>query len=80
MVKRVVGLSAKGKRVGEDNPRAVLTDHDVQLLLALHQEGYGYAKLARMFEVAKSSVQSIITGRTRGKTVQRYRTVRTRAE
>lgn len=32
---RVVKVNDKGARIGEDHPRAKLTDHDVDLILAL---------------------------------------------
>lgn len=35
MPKRLIGVNAAGFRVGQDNPNAVLTDHDVELLLGL---------------------------------------------
>lgn len=69
----VVGLSASGRRVGESHPRAVLTDHEVDLLLELHDDGYSLAWLAEKFEIAKSTAHSIVSGRTRAIRPERYR-------
>jgi hypothetical protein len=55
-----------GNRIGESHPRAVLTDHEVGLLLQLREEGYSYPWLAAKFEVSTMSVRSICRGRTRG--------------
>ena len=63
--KCLVAVNARGSAIGEDHPRAVLTNHEVDLLLELRAEGYSYAWLADKFEVAKSTVFGICTGRTR---------------
>lgn len=55
-----------GKLVGESHHKAVLTDHEVELLLDLHEEGMSHAWLAEKFEISKVSVWSICSGRTRG--------------
>ena len=56
----------KRPRCGEEHAKARLTDHEVQLMRSLHErKGAGYKNLARRFEVAVSTVQSICTYRTR---------------
>lgn len=60
-----VQLNERGNRIGESNPRAELTDHDVELCLQLRAEGYSYGWLAVKFEVAKSTVQSWCQGTRR---------------
>lgn len=70
---RVVYLNARGNRVGESNPRAVLSDHEVDLLLQLRAEidtdtgrpKYAYSWLAAKFDCSKSAVQDYCTGRRR---------------
>jgi hypothetical protein len=52
---------------GQNHPKAVLTDHEVELLLELRAEGYFYRVLAEKFEVSRSTVQDICAGRTRAK-------------
>lgn len=54
-----------GKLVGESHPKAVLTDHEVDLLLGLRDEGKTYGWLAEKFEVPITTVRSICQGRTR---------------
>lgn len=63
--KRIVAVNARGSAIGEDHPRAVLTNHEVGLLLELRDEGYSYAWLAAKFEIAKSTVRGYCTGQIR---------------
>lgn len=54
------------RKTGEQHHRAVLTDGEVELIRKLHEGGgWSYATLAEKFEVAKSTVQDIITFRRR---------------
>lgn len=55
-----------GKLVGESHHKADLTDHEVDLMLELREEGKTYAWLAEKFEVPYMTVRSICRGRTRG--------------
>lgn len=64
-MKRVVGVSECGVRVGQDHPKAVLTDAEVEQMLALRAEGWSYGRLAEKFEVSKNTVASICQGRRR---------------
>jgi hypothetical protein len=77
---RMVYLNERGNRVGESNPRAVLTDHDIDNLLELRAEvneaghpKYSYNWLADKFECSKSAVQDYCTGRRRGQTPARVK-------
>lgn len=62
---RLVQVNEAGRPVGESHPRAVLTDHEVQLLLELRSEGFSYGWLARKFEITKGHAWRICTGRQR---------------
>lgn len=55
-----------GKRVGESHHKAVLTDHEVDLMLELREEQKTYSWLAEKFEIPVMTVRSICRGRTRG--------------
>ena len=65
MPTRTIAVNAKGHRVGDSHHNAKLTDSEVDSLLELHEEGWGYRKLAAMFEVSKSLVRNICKGRAR---------------
>jgi hypothetical protein len=50
---------------GENHHRAKLTDHEVEQMRQLHGEGYGYGKLAKMFDVSKSHARNLCLVRQR---------------
>jgi ribosome-binding protein aMBF1 (putative translation factor) len=51
---------AKGRRIGEEHPNAILTDGEVELMRHLREvDGLTYDALAAKFEVSKSSVAKI---------------------
>ena len=70
-----VAVSATGRRVGESHPKAMLTNHEVDLLLELRDDGYSLSWLAAKFEIAMTTAHSIVTGRTRATLPAGYRTV-----
>lgn len=44
--KKTIKLSEKGRRIGDDHPRAKLTDEEVEIIRALYDEDlYGYTAL-----------------------------------
>ena len=65
MLARTIAVNALGRRVGDSHHNARLTDNEVDALLELHGEGWGYRKLAAKFEVSKSLVRNICKGRAR---------------
>lgn len=69
---QLVALSAEGCRIGEQHPRAVLTDHEVGLVLDLLAAGFSYSELATKFDISKSCIAHIATGRRRCQTPERY--------
>lgn len=71
----VVTFNARGNRIGESNPRAKLTDQEVDLLLEMRAElrpdgshRYSLLDLARHFKQPKSSISDICSGRRRSQT------------
>lgn len=69
-------MNELGRRIGEDQTGAKLTNHEVDLLLTMREEGMGYGRLAKVFEVSKSLVRDIVKGRRRNQTVARFKEVR----
>lgn len=53
------------KRFGEMHYAAKLTDHEVEIVRQLHDEGLSYLEIAKKFGVSKPSIQRICTHRTR---------------
>lgn len=79
MVKRRVPVNLRGNRIGQDHPRAKLTDEEVELILALRDMGLSYAQIAQKFDdgvsVSKSHVKNICRGLQRAQTPDRYKPV-----
>lgn len=55
----VINLNERGNRIGESNPKAVLTDHEVELLRTLRDEGFTYGWLAEKFDQSVHAVGRI---------------------
>ncbi len=51
--------------VGENHPRAILTDHEISLLRDLRLEGFGYKRLAKVFEISVRHVRDVVHDRRR---------------
>ena len=75
MTTRLVGVNEGGRRVGDYHPNAKLSDGDVELILGMHSEGWGYKRLAQKFEVTPSAVRHICKGRNRGQRPERWKRV-----
>lgn len=76
----MVHYNERGNRIGESNPRAKLTNHEVDLLREMHEERnadgthrYSLGRLALRFKVPKSTVQDICSGRRRAQTPARVK-------
>lgn len=72
---KLVAVNAKGYRLGEDHQHAKLTNREVDQLLELHEQGWGYKRLARVFEVSKATVRRICSGARRCQTPTDWRGV-----
>ena len=70
MEKRIT-LNESGRRVGESHPGAKLLDSEVDQVLALLEAGLSYAQVAEKFDVSKSCIAHIATGRRRGQALGR---------
>jgi len=72
----IVTLNDAGRRIGQDHPKAKLTDHEVEMIRQLHDEGWGYRRLARVFEVSRTCIAELCRYENRAQIVARFRTVR----
>jgi predicted DNA-binding protein (UPF0251 family) len=72
---RVVAVNDAGHVVGESHPNAKLTDHDVDLIFELREEGLSLGRIAKAMEVHKNTVQKILDGTRRGHVVSTWRRV-----
>lgn len=78
----LVGINEKGRRIGQYHPRAKLTDHEVDLIFELYDEGRGLsmAEIARRFETRRSTINEIIKGRRRAQHPSRFKRVESTRE
>ncbi|KAJ8137845.1 hypothetical protein OY671_008942, partial [Metschnikowia pulcherrima] len=75
MARITVGVNEKGSRVGEDHQRATLTDHDVESMRQLREEGIGYKRSAKMFDTSVRNVRDIVNYKRRVSTPTAWKTV-----
>lgn len=65
-----VTINDSGQRIGQDHPKSVLTDLEVDALIRDRGPDdapvMSYNQLARKYGISKSSVRDILTGRRRG--------------
>lgn len=83
MARKIVAVNERGLRIGEDHPKASLTDHEVDLIRELGEERdargrrvWGRRKLAAKFDVSTWTIRSILDGVSRCQLPMDYRTLR----
>lgn len=75
----VVAVNERGRRIGESHHNAVIPDALVDQMRDRHEEdGLGYRKIAREFNVALTTVRKICTYERRAQTAERWKTIRVR--
>lgn len=73
----VVAHADSGRVTGQGHPRAKLTDADIDMIRALHEDGdspLGYRQIARKFEVSVRTVRSICAYKRRASTGMHHST------
>ena len=68
---KLVAINQNGRIINEQHPRAKLTDAEVDLVNELLEAGFSYAQVARKFDVSKSGIAHIASGRRRCQTPAR---------
>ena len=58
--------NVKPHNIGSNNPRAKLTDHEIELIISLADEGMSQKELAKRFEISPGYICNLIHGRRRG--------------
>lgn len=71
--RRLVAVNDKGYVIGEDHHRAKLTDHEVDLVLALRAAGMSQELVAEKMEISRRTVRDIEACNTRAQTPIAYR-------
>lgn len=68
----MVPVNDIGRRIGEDHPRAKLTDAQVDEVFALREQGWSLNRLAKRYSVGKACIWKILDGRRRGQWAARW--------
>lgn len=76
---KTVAVNDAGLRIGEDHPQARYTNHEIDLVLELRDEGRSYGYIACKMEMPKSTVRDICTGRRRCQSPAGFKKVATSA-
>ena len=48
--KRITVVNEFGRKIGKSHPRAELTDHEIDLIRELHEQGMSYEQIEKKFE------------------------------
>jgi len=48
---KIVQVDERGRRIGETHPRAKLTDHEIDLIRELAEDGMTYQEIAAKFDL-----------------------------
>lgn len=64
-MQKLVAVNECGQRVGEDHPNARYTNAEIEMVLGLRDEGFGYKRIARMCDMPVRTVRDICNGRRR---------------
>ena len=79
--KKSLAVNERGYVVGEQHHRAKLTDHEVDLVLELVDQGVPPGVVARKFEISRRTVRDYVEGRIRSHTIAGHKlAVKTRGE
>lgn len=75
-MQRTVAVNDRGLRIGEDHQNARYTNGEIEMVLALRDEGKSYGEIARLAEMPKSTVRDICKGNRRCQCATRWKVVR----
>jgi len=74
---RTVGVNELGRRIGEDHPKAKLTDRQVEMIRQLHEDYHvPYSIICEVLIVSKSTIEDICCYNTRTQLAIRRKTIR----
>lgn len=56
---KLIGINDDGRRVGQDHHRAKFTDHEIEQMRKLRDEGMAYSRIASVMECAEATARHI---------------------
>lgn len=69
----MIGVSDKGVPVGEYSPRAKYTDHEIDEIFLLREEGYSFGEIGKMLDMPKQTAWAVYVGRIRSCQIARWK-------
>jgi len=69
---KLVPVNERGYTIGERHHRAKLTDHDVELIVQLLDDGMSERRVAEKFDISRRLVRDIKSGRCRAQSAASY--------
>ncbi len=69
----LIAIGEYGKRVGETHGRAKLSDHEIDLVRQLKEEGMSASVIAEKMEITKRYVYKLVNFERRASVVTQYR-------
>lgn len=60
-----IACNARGNRIGESHKNCRYTDHEVDQVLELREQGLSYSQIARAMDMPKGTVYAICQGTIR---------------
>lgn len=62
-------FNERGYRIGQYHHRAKLSDHDVNLIFQLREDGFTLEKIAHYMDCGKTTIWKILNGYIRGQAI-----------
>lgn len=66
-----IQYNERGFRIGQYHQGAKLTDHDVELIFRMREQGMTMARIASQMECSKTTVWKILKGHIRGQAIKK---------
>lgn len=75
MKKKLVAIGENNRRIGEDHPKAVLTNAQIDQVFDMRERGMSYGQIAMRLKVSKASIRDILSCRTRSQWAVRFKEI-----
>lgn len=73
---KLIGINDDGRRVGQDHHRAKFTDHEVELMRQMNDNGMSFYRIARVMECGETTVRDICNHRRRAQVPTQFKRVK----
>lgn len=74
-MKKLVAIGETNRRIGEDHPKAVLSNAQVDEVFEMRERGLSYGQIARRFKVTRQNIRDVLSCRTRAQYAVRFKEI-----